>query len=57
MIILVRYIPPSWKPYVLQFQWTPPDVPPWGGLSPLMNIFEEVSSDHYQMLLPERPQG
>ena len=29
-IIPVRCVPPAWKPYMLQFQWPPPDVAPTG---------------------------
>ena len=36
------------KPYVLQFQWPPPDVTP-GGFE--MDKFKQVSNDHHHMSL------
>ena len=41
-------VPPVWKPYLLQFQWPPPDIAPG---SPQMDKFEKVFSDHCQMSL------
>ena len=49
--IPVGCIPPTCKPYLLQFQLPPPDVAPRGGGGPQMNKFEQVSSDHHQMSL------
>ena len=44
--IPVGCVPPTWKPYMLQVQWPPPDVVLGGG-GPGMNKFEQVSSDHH----------
>ena len=53
--IPVRCVPPSWEPYVLQFQWPPSVVSPGGAQ---MNKFEQVSSDHQEGdTLPDLSQG
>ena len=46
--ILVGCIPLAWKPYMLQFQWRPPDVTL--GVTKWTNS-KQVFSDHHQMSL------
>ena len=45
---------PAWKLYVIQFQLPPPDFTHGQGVGLQMNKFEQVSSDHHQMLLGGR---
>ena len=45
----VGCILPAWKPYVLHFQWPPPDVILW--VPKWMNKFEKVSNDYHKMSL------